>query len=192
MKSIVLATALSLCAAPLWAQDQITPLLDWVVNPDRGPVTIGREKGRFEDRGPAVEVIAPADPSERPDLIAAAQAGLAISCQPQLNLQIHEGLPVRRIGTLGTTPVIFLLVMVDGPVKTPTDPNEGGVGVERLPRHDELICVANMGTMSVDMIRRFLAETGKASRYIIDHIVEGRAIFAATASELGADLDRRV
>lgn len=151
MKSIVLATALSLCAAPLWAQDQITPLLDWVVNPD-----------------------------------------LAISCQPQLNLQIHEGLPVRRIGTLGTTPVIFLLVMVDGPVKTPTDPNEGGVGVERLPRHDELIWVANTGTMGVDMIRRFLAETGKASRYIIDHIVEGRAIFAATASELGVDLDRRV
>ena len=47
MKSIFFASALSLCAAPLWAQDQVTLLLDWFVNPDHGPVIIAQERGYF-------------------------------------------------------------------------------------------------------------------------------------------------
>lgn len=128
MKPILLASAMSLCAAPLWAQDQMTLLLDWFVNPDHGPVIIAQEKGFFADVDLEVEVIAPADPSDPPKLVAAGQADLAISYQPQLHLQIHEGLPLQRVGTLVATPLSCLLVLEDGPIASPADLKGGRVG----------------------------------------------------------------
>lgn len=128
MKSILLASAISLCAAPLWAQDQMTLLLDWFVNPDHGPIIIAQENGYFADVDLEVEVIAPADPSDPPKLVAAGQADLAISYQPQLHLQIHEGLPLQRVGTLVATPLNCLLVLADGPIASPADLKGGKVG----------------------------------------------------------------
>ena len=128
MKSIVLASALSLSAAPLWAQDQMTLLLDWFVNPDHGPVIIAQEKGYFADVDLAVEVIAPADPSDPPKLVAAGKADLAISYQPQLHLHVHEGLPLQRVGTLVATPLSCLLVLKDGPITSPADLRGGKIG----------------------------------------------------------------
>jgi putative hydroxymethylpyrimidine transport system substrate-binding protein len=121
MKSIIFATALSLCTTPLWAQDQMTLLLDWFVNPDHGPVIIAQEKGYFAEQNLAIEIIAPADPSAPPKMVAAGQADLAISYQPQLHLQIHEGLPLQRVGTLVATPLSCLLVLANGPISTPAD-----------------------------------------------------------------------
>jgi putative hydroxymethylpyrimidine transport system substrate-binding protein len=121
MKSFLFATAMSLCAAPVWAQDQVTLLLDWFVNPDHGPIIIAQEKGYFAEHNLTVEVIAPADPSAPPKMVAAGQADLAISYQPQLHLQIHEGLPLQRVGTLVATPLSCLLVLADGPIETLAD-----------------------------------------------------------------------
>ena len=121
LKTTIFAAALSLCAAPLWAQDQVTLLLDWFVNPDHGPVIIAQEKGYFAEQSLEVEIIAPADPSAPPKMVAAGQADLAISYQPQLHLQIHEGLPLQRVGTLVATPLSCLLVLADGPIQTPAD-----------------------------------------------------------------------
>ena len=74
MNSIFFASVLSLCAAPLWGQDQVTLLLDWFVNPDHGPVIIAQERGYFAEQDLMVEVIAPADPSAPPKMVAAGQA----------------------------------------------------------------------------------------------------------------------
>lgn len=128
MKSVLLASALSFCAAPLWAQDQMTLLLDWFVNPDHGPIIIAQENGYFAEVDLEVEVIAPAAPSDPPKLVAAGQADLAISYQPQLHLQIHEGLPLQRVGTLVATPLNCLLVLADGPIASPADLRGGKVG----------------------------------------------------------------
>ncbi|MCA1288461.1 ABC transporter substrate-binding protein [Salipiger bermudensis] len=121
MKSLLTALLLTLTAAPAMAQDKITLILDWFVNPDHGPVIIAQENGYFAEAGLEVEVIAPADPSDPPKMVAAGQAELAISYQPQLHLQRHEGLPLRRVGTLVATPLNCLLVLGDGPIKTPAD-----------------------------------------------------------------------
>ena len=72
-------------------------------------------------KGLQVEIIPPADPSAPPRLVAAGQADLAVSYQPQLHLQIHEGLPLKRVGTLVATPLNCLLVLKDGPIKTPAN-----------------------------------------------------------------------
>ena len=121
MKLTTLTAALALTAAPAMAQDKMTLLLDWFVNPDHGPIIIAEELGYFADQGLEVEVIAPADPSDPPKLVAAGQAELAISYQPQLHLQIHEGLPLQRVGTLVATPLNCLLALEDGPIQTPAD-----------------------------------------------------------------------
>ncbi|MEM7056158.1 MAG: ABC transporter substrate-binding protein [Pseudomonadota bacterium] len=110
-----------LLATPAMAADKMTLLLDWFVNPDHGPIIIAQEKGYFADQGLEVEVIAPADPADPPKLVAAGKADLAVSYQPQLHLQVHEGLPLIRVGTLVATPLNCLLVLEDGPVKTVAD-----------------------------------------------------------------------
>ena len=116
-----LALLLTSFSWPAGATDRMTILLDWFVNPDHGPLIIAEENGYFRDFGLEIEIVAPADPSAPPKLVAAGQAELAISYQPQLHLQIAEGLPLIRVGTLVATPLNCLLVLEDGPIKTPAD-----------------------------------------------------------------------
>ena len=104
-----------------WAKDNLTLLLDWFVNPDHAPIIIALEKGYFSDSSLDVEIIAPADPNDPPKLVAAGQADLAVSYQPQLHLQVEQGLPLRRIATLVATPLNSLVVLEDGPVKSIAD-----------------------------------------------------------------------
>ena len=110
---------LLLTANNLAAKDKMTLLLDWFINPDHGPIIIAKEKGYFSDQNLEIEIIAPADPSAPPKLVAAGQADLAVSYQPQLHLQITQGLPLIRVGTLVATPLNCLLVLENGPIKTP-------------------------------------------------------------------------
>ncbi len=120
MKHLLAAVAL-MAATPAMAADKMTLLLDWFINPDHGPIIVAAENGYFEEVGLEVEIVPPADPSMPPRLVAAGQADLAVSYQPQLHLQIHEGLPLKRVGTLVATPLNCLLVLEDGPIKTPAD-----------------------------------------------------------------------
>ena len=112
----------------VFANDKITLLLDWFVNPDHGPIIIAQEKGIFEDAGLQVEIIPPANPSDPPKLVAAGKADIAISYQPQLHMQVHEGLPVTRVGTLVATPLNCLLVLEDGPIKKLSDLKNKKIG----------------------------------------------------------------
>jgi len=116
-----LTLILALMAAPAMAQDKMTLILDWFVNPDHGPILLAEELGYFEEAGLEVEVVAPADPSDPPKMVAAGKADLGIAYQPQLHLQVEEGLPLRRVGTLIATPLNCLLVLEDGPVKSTAD-----------------------------------------------------------------------
>ncbi|MEM7268709.1 MAG: ABC transporter substrate-binding protein [Pseudomonadota bacterium] len=118
---ILIAALFVITAAPAFAQDKMTLILDWFVNPDHGPIIVAEEKGYFKDQGLEVEVIAPADPADPPKLVAAGKADMAISYQPQLHLQLHEGLPLIRTGTLVATPLNCLLVLEDGPIKSVAD-----------------------------------------------------------------------
>ena len=124
VRTAALAAALlvsPLVAGPAAAQDEFTVILDWFVNPDHGPIVIAEEKGFFAEEGLDVEVIAPADPADPPKMVAAGQADLGVSYQPQLHLQVHGGLPLVRVGTLVATPLNCLLVLEDGPVEAIAD-----------------------------------------------------------------------
>lgn len=261
LRTLTLIGAL-LAAAPAAAQDKMTLLLDWFVNPGHGPIVLAEELGYFAEAGLEVEVIAPADPSAPPKMVAAGQADLAISYQPQLHLQVSEGLPLIRVGTLVATPLNCLLVVDDGPIKALSDLKGGKIGFsvagveealltkmlggaglalgdvqlvnvnfslspallsgqvdavigafrnfelnqmeiegrpgrcfyleeEGLPPYDELIFVANPERMDRDKIQRFLAAIEKAVQHIVNQPEASWEVFAATAPELGDELNAR-
>lgn len=110
------------------AAEKLTLVLDWFVNPDHGPIILAEELGYFAEQGLAVEVIAPANPSDPPKMVAAGKADLAVSYQPQLHLQVHEGLSLQRVGTLVATPLNCLLVLEDGPVEKLADLRDRKIG----------------------------------------------------------------
>jgi len=128
MKAALTLAASLFTALPAMAQDQMTVVLDWFVNPNHGPIIVAQEQGYFAEENLEVEVIAPADPSAPPKMAAAGKADLAISYQPQLHLQVAEGLPLKRVGTLVASPLNCLLVLEDGPIKTVADLKGGKVG----------------------------------------------------------------
>ncbi|NQV57032.1 MAG: ABC transporter substrate-binding protein [Rhodospirillales bacterium] len=106
---------------PANAAEKLTLLLDWFVNPDHAPLIIAKEKGIFAKYGLDVELVAPADPSMPPKLVAAGKADLAVSYQPQLHVQVAQGLPLIRIATLVSTPLNSLVVLKNGPIKSIKD-----------------------------------------------------------------------
>jgi len=118
---LILLIVISVYSNNILANEKVTLLLDWFINPDHGPIIIANEKGIFKEEGLEIEIIPPANPADPPKLVAAGKADIAISYQPQLHMQVHEGLPVTRIGTLVATPLNCLLVLEDGPIKNLSD-----------------------------------------------------------------------
>jgi putative hydroxymethylpyrimidine transport system substrate-binding protein len=125
---LILLAVLTTVSMPAHAADKITVMLDWFVNPDHGPLFVAKERGEFARRGLEVELIAPADANLPPKLVAAGRADLAISYQPQLHLQVAQGLPLTRIGTLVATPLNSLVVLEDSPIRSIADLKGSKVG----------------------------------------------------------------
>ena len=127
LRAALLAIGL-LAASPAVAAEKLTLMLDWFVNPDHAPIMVADKLGYFAERGLEVEIIAPADPNDPPKLVAAGQADIAISYQPQLHIQKDQGLPLTRIGTLVATPLNTLVVLDDGPIDKIADLKGGKIG----------------------------------------------------------------
>jgi putative hydroxymethylpyrimidine transport system substrate-binding protein len=124
----LLLGALLLAANPTQAADKLTLLLDWFVNPDHAPIIVAEKRGYFAAQDLDVEIIAPADPNDPPKLVAAGQADVAISYQPQLHIQVDQGLPLTRIGTLVATPLNALVALEGGAVQSIADLKGGKIG----------------------------------------------------------------
>jgi putative hydroxymethylpyrimidine transport system substrate-binding protein len=132
--AIVLLTAL-----PAQAADKLTVVLDWFVNPDHAALVVAQEKGFFADAGLDVELIAPADPNDPPKMVAAKKADLAVDYQPQLQIQVDEGLPLARIATLVATPLNSLVTLENGPIKSIKDLKGRKIGFSVAGFEDALL-----------------------------------------------------
>ncbi|WP_374633940.1 ABC transporter substrate-binding protein [Ferrovibrio sp.] len=121
LPALLLGLGLAAAALPAQAHDKYTLLLDWFVNPDHAPLFIAKEAGIFDRHELLVDLIPPADPNDPPKLVAAGKADAAISYQPQLHIQVAQGLPLKRIASLVATPLNSLVVAADGPVKSIAD-----------------------------------------------------------------------
>ena len=121
IRILLLSICLLVAPLPAMANEKLTVLLDWFVNPDHAALIVARHRGMFEAAGLDVELVPPADPSAPPRLVAAGQADIAITYQPQLHVQVDEGLPLVRIGTIAETPLNSLVVLKDGGIKSIAD-----------------------------------------------------------------------
>jgi putative hydroxymethylpyrimidine transport system substrate-binding protein len=116
------AFLLLLCAIPMArADDKLTVLLDWFVNPDHAPLFVAQYIGAYKKEGLDVTFVAPADPSTPPREVAAGQGDLALSYQPQLYMLVDQGLPVVRVGTLIDKPLNVLTALAGSGIKTMKD-----------------------------------------------------------------------
>jgi putative hydroxymethylpyrimidine transport system substrate-binding protein len=119
---VVLASlALLAVSSHATAEEKLTLLLDWFINPDHAPLIVAQENGWFAEAGLEVELVEPADPSLPPKLVAAGKADVAISYQPQLHMQVDTGLPVVRFATLVASPLNSLVVLQDGAISSVAD-----------------------------------------------------------------------
>ena len=114
----LLAAAATSSAA---ASNELNVMLDWFVNPDHAPLFVALEKGFFTERGLKVKFITPSNPNDPPKLVAAGKVDLAVSYQHQHHLHVDKGLPLVRVATLIATPLNALVVLADGPIRSPAD-----------------------------------------------------------------------
>ncbi|MCK0768685.1 ABC transporter substrate-binding protein [Chromohalobacter canadensis] len=118
-----------IASGPAWAANDddtskmtsLKVMLDWYTNPSHAPLVIAQQRGFFEQHGLDVELVSPADPSVPPKLVAAGKIDMAISYQPQLHLQVDQGLPLVRVGTLIATPLNITLVRADSDIESMED-----------------------------------------------------------------------
>ncbi|MEJ1160957.1 ABC transporter substrate-binding protein [Prosthecomicrobium sp. N25] len=195
MRRLIAAAALSLIlASPAGAADKLSVALDWFVNPDHAPLVVAREKGFFAAEGLDVELIAPADPSAPPRLLAAGQVDVAISYQPSLHLAVKEGLPVARFGTLVETPLNTVIVLADGPVKTVKDLKGKKVGYSVSGFEDAVLLQmlegAGLTAKDVELVNVNFALTGALLSGQVDAVVGGYRNFELTELELAGKKGR--
>ena len=149
IKSFAAALMLAGLTLPASAGTPFSVMLDWFVNPDHGPIIVAKQRGYFKDAGLDVEIIAPADPSDPPKMVAAGEVDLGVSYQPQLYLQHKEGLPVVRVGSLIDSPLYCIMVDADGPVKSLADLKGGRVGFS-VPGIEEALMHRMLRTNGVE------------------------------------------
>lgn len=162
-------------ASPARAQDRLTVLLEWFVNPDHAPLVVARELGLFEKAGLAVELVPPADPSIVPRAVASGQAEIGIHYQPNLYLDHAAGVPLVRFGTLVETPLNTLTVLADGPVRAIADLAGRTVGF-------------SVSSFEDAMLGRMLANAGVDP----ESVTLVNVNFALTPSLLGGKVDATI
>ncbi len=124
LKKILLFTIINLLCLSVFAAPSQKPLkimLDWFVNPDHAPLFVAQQQGYYKKYDINVTFIPPADPSDTVKLVAARQADIGVTYEPQFMLQIANGLPLIKIGTLVAMPLDCMVTLKNGPIHSISD-----------------------------------------------------------------------
>lgn len=142
LRKLVLSAILAFSAPLVFANEKLTVMLDWFVNPDQAPLIIGVQEGFFSKEGLDVSLIEPSDTSIAPRMAAAKKVDLAFDNAPNFLLQLQAGLPLIKVSTEIDTPLNNLLVRKDSGIKTLADLKGKTIGYS-VPGFDDTI----MGAM---------------------------------------------
>jgi putative hydroxymethylpyrimidine transport system substrate-binding protein len=89
--------------------EQLDLMLDFYPNPDHAGIYLGLERGYFREAGLDVEVATPSDPAAPIKQVAAGQADLAISYEPEVLLARERGLDVVAVAAIVDRPLTSLI-----------------------------------------------------------------------------------
>ena len=119
-RSLLLA-ALAVCATWLHAADKVEILQSWFTNPVDAQLVIALKKGYFAEENLDVTLVEPSDPSLPAKLVAAGKSDVAVTFQPNLQIDVAAGLPLVRTATLIAAPLNSLMVREDSGIQSLAD-----------------------------------------------------------------------
>ncbi|HWH95715.1 MAG TPA: ABC transporter substrate-binding protein [Baekduia sp.] len=112
--------------------DRVDLVLDYLPNADHAPIYAAQEIGAFRAAGLDVRIRVPSDPAAPLKQVAAGQADIAISYEPELLLARDKGLRVASIGALVQKPLTSIMSL-KGKVTDPKDLKGKKVGTAGIP-----------------------------------------------------------
>jgi putative hydroxymethylpyrimidine transport system substrate-binding protein len=111
-------------------------VLDFFPNADHVGLYAGIADGSFRRVGLTVRPRTPSDPAAPLKLLAAGQADLAISYEPEVLLARDRGLNVVSVGAIVQRPLTSIIALPAGRVRTPADLRGRTVGTAGIPYQD--------------------------------------------------------
>ncbi len=130
--------------------------LDFYPNPDHVGIYMAKRLGYFRDAGLDVSINAPSDPSAPLKQVAAGQADLAISYEPEVLLAREEGLDVVAVGALVDRPLTSMIWLRKSGVKRVTDLRGKTIATAGIPYQDAylktILARANMSPSDVKSV----------------------------------------
>jgi len=116
--------------------EQVDLMLDFFVNPDHAGIYTALENGHFEEAGLEVKPRVPSDPSAPIKLVAAGEADLAVSYEPEVLLARDRGLPVVAVAAIVAEPLTSLISLPDAGIADPADLRGKTVATAGIPYQD--------------------------------------------------------
>ncbi|MCW2996374.1 MAG: transporter substrate-binding protein [Conexibacter sp.] len=112
--------------------ERVDLVLDYLPNADHAPIYAAQATGAFKAEGLDVRIRTPSDPAAPLKLVAAGQADIAISYEPELLLARDKGARLAAIGALVQKPLTSI-ISLGGKVKAPKDLKGKKVGTAGIP-----------------------------------------------------------
>ncbi|MGI9556851.1 MAG: ABC transporter substrate-binding protein [Solirubrobacterales bacterium] len=143
----VLALLIALAAAGCGEKSEDEPTsnedfdlaLDFFINPDHVGIYQGLDAGYFEDAGLNVQPRVPSDPSAPIKQVAAGQADLAISYEPEVMLAREQGLDVVAVGAMVQQPLTSMIWLGDSDISSVADLEGGTIATAGIPYQEAFL-----------------------------------------------------
>jgi putative hydroxymethylpyrimidine transport system substrate-binding protein len=113
--------------------------LDFYVNPDHAGIYAALENGRFEEAGLDVTPRVPSDPAAPIKLVAAGQADLAVSYEPEVLIARDQGQPVIAVAALVPSPLTSLISLPEGKISSPSDLRGKTIATAGIPYQEAFL-----------------------------------------------------
>jgi putative hydroxymethylpyrimidine transport system substrate-binding protein len=115
------------------APSQFDLALDFYVNPDHAGILVAERNGYFDRSGLDVRTRVPSDPAAPIKQVAAGQADLAVSYEPEVYLAQEQGLDVIAVAALVDQPLTSLISLPEAGIDSPKDLRDKTVATAGIP-----------------------------------------------------------
>jgi putative hydroxymethylpyrimidine transport system substrate-binding protein len=146
---VVLSLALSAVAAgcrddpaPAGKIAGATLILDWTANANHAGIYAAVAEGFFEEAGVSVTPRVPVDAAASLKEVAAGKAEFAISYEPEVLIARSQGVPVKAVGALVTSPLNAVLARGDRGITRLRDLEGKRIGIAGVPSDRALLDTA--------------------------------------------------
>lgn len=173
--ALLVAVSLSACGTKSTEvtpdRDPLTVAMDWYPNPDHAGFLVAESQGYFEDAGLDVSLDSPTDPSLPIKLVAAGQADLALSYEPEVLLAREQGLDVVSVASVIDQPLTSLIWLRKSNIRGVRDLRGKTVSTAGIPYQDAYLKAILAGAgLSENAVKKVGVGQG-----LLPSIVSGRA-----------------